>query len=60
MILGGDSAGGGLVLALNLEIKRLGLPRPLGTFCLSPLTDFTFSHPSIRENAAQTWFCHAD
>lgn len=51
VVLGGDSAGGGLALALGLEIKRLGLPRPLGTFCLSPLTDFTFSHPSLRGNA---------
>lgn len=51
VILGGDSAGGGLALALNLEIKRLGLPRPLGSFLLSPLTDFTFSHPSVRRNA---------
>lgn len=51
VILGGDSAGGGLALALNLEIARLGLPRPRASFLLSPLTDFTFSHPSVRANA---------
>lgn len=52
VILGGDSAGGGLALALLAEIKRLGLPLPLGTFALSPLTDLSFSAASIRSNAA--------
>ena len=51
VILGGDSAGGGLALALLGEILQQGLPRPLGTFAFSPLTDMTFSGESFRANA---------
>ncbi|WP_300548663.1 alpha/beta hydrolase [Roseovarius sp.] len=51
VVLGGDSAGGGLALALLAEIARLGLRPPLGTFAFSPLTDMTFSGPSIKANA---------
>ncbi|MFK7940195.1 MAG: alpha/beta hydrolase [Roseovarius sp.] len=53
VILGGDSAGGGLVLALLGEITRLGLPQPLGTFAFAPLTDMSFSAPSILGNDAK-------
>lgn len=51
VILGGDSAGGGLALALLGEILRLGLPLPAGLFAFSPLTDLTFSGASRSENA---------
>ena len=51
VILGGDSAGGGLALALLGEISRLGMKQPLGTFVMSPLTDLSFSGDSIRTNA---------
>ena len=51
IILGGDSAGGGLCLALLQEIKRLGLRAPMGCFCLSPLTDMGFTRPSVTRNA---------
>lgn len=50
VILGGDSAGGGLALALLHEILRQGLERPLGLFAFSPLTDMTFSGASVRDN----------
>lgn len=50
-VLGGDSAGGGLALALLGEILRQELPPPKGVFAFSPLTDFTFSGVSLRENA---------
>lgn len=50
VVIGGDSAGGGLVLALLHEILRRGLPHPLGTFAFSPLTDMTFSGASFRGN----------
>ncbi len=50
VILGGDSAGGGLALALLGEITRLGLPKPLGCFAFSPLTDLGFSSESVRHN----------
>jgi acetyl esterase/lipase len=51
VILGGDSAGGGLALALLGDILARGLPRPLGLFAMSPLTDLTFSGASFRTNA---------
>jgi acetyl esterase/lipase len=51
IVLGGDSAGGGLVLALLGEICRLNLPRPAGCFVFSPLTDLKFSGDSTRTNA---------
>ncbi|MCZ4352176.1 alpha/beta hydrolase [Roseovarius aestuarii] len=52
VILGGDSAGGGLSLSLLAQICALGLRPPVGTFCFSPLTDFTFAGPSFTRNAA--------
>jgi acetyl esterase/lipase len=52
VVLGGDSAGGGLALAVLGEITRLGLPQPLGTFAFAPLTDLSFSAPSILGNDA--------
>lgn len=51
MILGGDSAGGGLALAILAQVLRDGGPRPRGLFAFSPLTDFTFSGGSVRSNA---------
>ena len=51
IILGGDSAGGGLALALLSHLCIAGQP-PAGAFVFSPWTDLTFSGDSIRENAA--------
>jgi acetyl esterase/lipase len=51
VVIGGDSAGGGLALALLAEILRLGMPRPLGCFAFSPLTDLSFSGDSVVGNA---------
>ncbi|MDQ2092147.1 alpha/beta hydrolase [Marimonas arenosa] len=51
IVLGGDSAGGGIALALLGQICRLGLPQPAATFAFSPLTDMTFSGDSFRDNA---------
>lgn len=51
IVLGGDSAGGGLALALLGEICRLGLPQPSGLFAFSPFTDMSFSGASYRDNA---------
>ncbi|EIW66003.1 hypothetical protein TREMEDRAFT_20822, partial [Tremella mesenterica DSM 1558] len=53
MVIAGDSAGGGLVLAL-LQILRdtPGLPLPAGAVLISPWSDLTHSFPSILENTA--------
>lgn len=54
IVLGGDSAGGGLALALLALLARLcggAGPLPRALFAFSPLTDLTFSGPSYRINA---------
>lgn len=51
VVLGGDSAGGGLALSLLAEIKRLGLPQPIGCFAFSPLADLSFSSETVRRHA---------
>ncbi|MDU8928813.1 alpha/beta hydrolase [Alisedimentitalea sp. MJ-SS2] len=51
IVLGGDSAGGGLALGLLGQICHRGLPQPAGCFAFSPLTDMSFSGDSFRENA---------
>ncbi|MEQ9259200.1 MAG: alpha/beta hydrolase [Roseovarius sp.] len=51
VILGGDSAGGGLALSVLAEALARGGPVPRACFALSPLTDLTFSGESVRGNA---------
>jgi acetyl esterase/lipase len=51
IILGGDSAGGGLALALLADLCARDL-RPGGLIAFSPWTDLTLSGPSLRDNAA--------
>ncbi len=56
LFVGGDSAGGGLAVALMLELKELRLPLPLRIVLLSPWTDLTGSGSSIAERAeADPW-----
>jgi epsilon-lactone hydrolase len=49
--LGGDSAGGGLALALLAHLCANNLPRPACVFAFSPFADLTLSGPSITANA---------
>ncbi|MEL7097216.1 MAG: alpha/beta hydrolase fold domain-containing protein [Pseudomonadota bacterium] len=51
VILGGDSAGGGLALSLLGMLCARGGARPAGLFALSALTDMTYSGASISVNA---------
>lgn len=53
IILGGDSAGGGLALAVLAATLAAGLPKPALTVLLSPFTDMTYSGASVQENAAK-------
>ena len=48
--LAGESAGGGLALALALRIRDEKMPLPAGIVCISPWTDLTFSGASYRNN----------
>jgi acetyl esterase/lipase len=43
IVLGGDSAGGNLVLGVALRVKAAGLAMPAALVCFSPLTDATLS-----------------
>ena len=50
ILLCGESAGGGLIYALCLKLKELGLPLPRGLIGISPWTDLTGSGKSYEEN----------
>lgn len=52
IIVSGDSAGGGLALALLLTIRQQDLPMPGGTILFSPYTDLTHSSYTITTNAS--------
>lgn len=60
VILGGDSAGGALALTVLAEALKGGVPKPLGVFAFSPLTDLTFSGDSVARNAVQEAVLPAD
>jgi acetyl esterase/lipase len=51
IVVGGDSAGGNLTLALALRLKAEGLPLPAALICLSPSTDMTGGGASLQSNA---------
>lgn len=50
LFMGGDSAGGNLALMLAAWIRDENLRAPDAIVALSPLTDSTYSSPSIRNN----------
>lgn len=58
IILAGDSAGGGLALAVLAELCACGL-RPAGLFAFSPWTDLALGGDSLVRNAASEVFLPA-
>lgn len=52
IVIGGDSAGGGLALALLAHVLEGGV-RPAGLFAFSPWTDLTLTGVSLVTNAAR-------
>ena len=50
IVLGGDSAGGGLVLATLLAAKKENLALPRAAVCMSPSTDLARTGKSVTEN----------
>jgi salicylate hydroxylase len=48
ILLSGESAGGGLALALALALRTAGDPLPAGILAVAPFTDLTMSGPSVR------------
>jgi acetyl esterase/lipase len=47
----GDSAGGGLALALLISLRDAGAPLPAAAVCISPWTDLSLSGESMTANA---------
>ena len=58
--VGGDSAGGGLALALLQALKARGSPLPGGAFLFSPWTDLAARGGSIEENDVKCAMFTAD
>jgi epsilon-lactone hydrolase len=52
MTVAGDSAGGGLALALLVSLRDGNVPLPAACVCLSPLTDMAFTGESWTGNTA--------
>ncbi len=52
MAVAGDSAGGGLALALGLRLRDAGLEPPVAMALLSPWTDLTLSNKTHQTHAA--------
>jgi epsilon-lactone hydrolase len=50
--LAGESAGGGLVMAMLLALRERGTPTPSCVFAMSPYADLTLSGESLVEKAA--------
>jgi acetyl esterase/lipase len=51
IVIVGDSAGGGLVMAALLSLRDAGDPLPLAAICLSPWVDLEAASGSIAERA---------
>jgi monoterpene epsilon-lactone hydrolase len=51
VIIGGDSAGGGLAMATLVALREAGKLLPAGAVCISPWTDMTMSGESVVSKA---------
>ncbi len=57
LVLGGESAGGGLVIATLLALREEGVPLPAAAFALSPWTDLAATGESLHTRARHDpWF----
>lgn len=52
IVLAGDSAGGGLVMATLLALREIGMPQPAAALAISPWADLTCQSESITSKAA--------
>ncbi|GEA87009.1 alpha/beta hydrolase fold domain-containing protein [Cellulomonas cellasea] len=52
VVVAGDSAGGGLALALLLSARGVGLPQPAAVAVMSPWVDLTLTGESLRAKEA--------
>ncbi len=56
IVIVGDSAGGGLAIALQYELKNKNMPLPLCSVLMSPYLDLTGTGKSIEHNARNDRF----
>lgn len=49
IVIGGDSAGGGLTVCTLVRIKQAGLEMPLAGICMSPWMDLSGTDPRMEE-----------
>lgn len=59
IVVGGDSAGGGLTVATMLSLRHAGLPLPAANVLLSPFLDATASGESAESRAERDPWFHA-
>lgn len=52
IVIGGDSAGGGLTVATMLTLRNEGDPQPAAGWCISPWVDLEQTGPSMATKAA--------
>jgi len=55
IVVGGDSAGGGLTMALLLRLREAGEPLPRGAFLICPWVDLSARGGSIEDNEPYDW-----
>jgi len=72
IVVSGDSAGGGLAMALLIRLRSVGLPLPSGAMLFSPYLDLEHTGYSVKANARtdylplaeltgpNTWYAGAD
>ncbi len=53
IVLAGDSAGGGLAVAVSVALRDRGVPLPAGAVLISPWTDLAGTGESLRTRARQ-------
>ncbi len=59
IFLAGDSAGGGLCVALMVALRDAGVPQPAGALLFSPWVDLAFRGQSIAANAPRDYLNEA-
>ncbi len=60
IVIGGDSAGGGLTFSLLSRLLARGMPLPRGAFGFSPFVDLTLQGASFSQNADKDVVLSAD
>lgn len=58
IVVGGDSAGGGLTLSMLLTLRELGEPMPAAAMLFSPLTDLAATGASLVTNTKRDAMFH--